>query len=55
MYILMIRVGQEYYPVQWAEGRVCWNKMRKPSVFAASERGAIQDGLDMNNFKWERY
>ena len=39
MWILKLRVGKEFYPVSWPEGRICWPESPyKPTTFDISGR-----------------
>jgi hypothetical protein len=40
MWILKIRVGKEFYPVNWETGNVVWDKdtVVRPTIFSAGRR-----------------
>lgn len=44
-YTLHIRVGVDYYPINWQTGHVCWDETRKPSYFSEDQRPEIMEEI----------
>lgn len=62
MYLLKLRVGKTYYPVNWDTSRVCWdypdNSVVTPTVFTDSMRNKVMDEVEelsqtIGDFLWE--
>lgn len=60
-YVLNIRVGQEYYPVNYYEGKVSWNRRVKPDmIFSEKDKEIITEemyeaGHKTLDFRFEPY
>lgn len=60
LYTLKLRVGKEYYPVQYDTGLVCWDEQREPTVFseAGKERALAElaeGGYEKGDLLFEPY
>jgi hypothetical protein len=59
MYILKIRVGHRFYPVNWERGKVCWDVSIKPTVFNEESRQRVHQELielyGVEDYRWTKH
>lgn len=46
-YILKVRVGQEYHPVRWPSGQVCWPEIKRMTPTILSQKQAAEIRLEL--------
>lgn len=46
-YVLKVRVGENYYPVRWPSGQICWPQMKQTRPTILNEKQATKIRLEL--------
>ena len=46
-YVLKVRVGQDYYPVRWPSGQICWPEIQRMTPTILTDKQAREIRLEL--------